>query len=741
MNRKKTFAASVAGVLLLALLWWLLPRGGGDLASGGGDSASGGGTRGNASRSLRWSGGPATDSPDAEAGQGRSAASLRGRVIDATDGKPVPSAIVTLRARGGDILDETVTADDGAFAFGGIEPAVRVVAVQADGYAFLTEPLVDWIGRRASPMADGKVLELALDSAVKVSGRVVDASGNGIAGAEVSVEDREGWGRWPRPVSDTATTDGEGRFAIADAPSGTLFARATAAGRAPGEAEVGNAGPGRAREGIVITLTDGGSLRGRVLDAQGTPVAGAKVAFTPAPDEDRGGPGRGRRRMDAAAAVAPVTSGADGSFVIDSLAEGAGFLAASAEKGSGVVATRVSAGSETAVDVRLDSTGSVAGRVVDGNGAPLAGARVFVAGDWRDREAMARNAAAGQTFRSTASDAEGRFQIDGLVGETVTLAAGGDGMGQQRVEAKVGDMEVEIRLAGGDLAVTVLTADGAKPAGEVQVWVMPAAPAGEGRKRARRPLSPRVSEEGAFHFGVTPGEWEVRAQASGYPDLKPVTVTVVEGTDPAPLTFRLGRQGTVRGTLVGDDGKKVAGARVSFTEASGGDALGGEGGFLDWSEAVRSRSDGRFELAGGSGEGRLFVYHPEYEPELVPVVVPETGSLDIGLVRMRTGKGTSSVFEFSGIGAVITGDDERSSADETIFVVRSVLPGSPAERFGVRAADHVLEIDGQPTKQMGMDELIAKIRGPVGTTVTLILQRPENPTPLRIDVTREKIRS
>lgn len=734
---KKTFAASVAGALVLALLWWLFPRGGDEVATDGGARQPDEGKRGSASRTVRWFDGSdaeTSETPERGADRGRSAAALRGRVIDALGGRAVPAAVVTLRGRGGDVFDETVTDDDGGFAFGGLEPEVRVVAVQADGYAFLTEPVADFMGRRALAASKGSTLELALDSAVTVSGRVVDASGKGVSGADVYVEDREGWGRWPRPVSDTATTDAEGRFSIADAPSGQLFAIATASGRAPGEAEVGNAGPGRAREGVTITLKDGGSLRGRVLDAQGAPVAGASVAFSPEEERRRrgGGGSVGPR-------TAPVTSAADGTYFIDSLPESSGYLAASSERGSGVVVVGVTAGSETIADVTLESTGFVSGRVVDGNGTPLAGARVFVAGDWRDPEQRARNSAAGRQFNVDSTDGDGRFRLEGLSGTTVTIAASGDGMGQERVEARVGATDVEIRLASADLAVTVLTADGAKPSGDVEVWVM--RPRGSGMRGGNRPLSPRIAEDGTFHFGVTPGEWEVSAEARGYGGVPPIRVTVVDGSDPAPVTIRLGKSGTVRGILAGDDGKKVAGARVSFSDGRGGDSLGGEGGFLDWSGAVRSRSDGRFELTGGSGEGRLFVYHPEYEPELIPVQVPESGDLDLGLVKMRTGEGSSRIFEFSGIGAVIVGDEARSAPDETAFVVRSVLPGSPAERFGVKPDDQVLEIDGQSTKPMAIDELISKIRGPIGTTVTLLVQRKENPSPLRIDVVREKIRS
>ena len=710
---------------MLALLCWLLLRGGsGDLAPDGNRGKAAAGKSG-ASHSLRWSGGSGpAGAPEPVGTRGGTVASLRGRVLDAIDGKPVPSAIVALRARGGDILDETATDDDGTFAFAGIEPLVRVVSVQADGYAFLTQPLVDFLGRRAIDTTNGAALELMLDPAVRVEGRVVDPSGRGIPGADVWVEDHEGRRRWPRPVSDIASSDLDGRFTIHDAPSGSLFAHARASGRTPGKTEIGSAGPGRTRDGIVISLPDGGSIRGRVFDVQGAPVAGAKVVFSP---------GRGRGLI-LGAESAPVTSDPDGAFLIDSLAEGSGFLAASSEEGSGVVETGVKAGNETHADVKLESTGSVAGRVIDGRDAPLQGATVAVAGAIGDPESMARNAAAGFTIRSASTDSEGRFRIEGLSGDMVTLSASGEGMGQQRVEVKVGETNVGIRLSGVDLAVSVVTADGAKPEGKVQVTAAP----GESRKLGR-PLFPRVSKDGTFHFAVTPGEWEIFAKANGYRDPKPVSLTVMVGSDPAPVTIRLGPQGVVRGTLVSDSGKTVAGARISFTEPGGNDPRGGEkGGSLDWGNAVRSRSDGGFELAGASGDGRLFVYHPEYEPELVPVLVPETGAIDVGLVSMRAGKGTSSVSEFVGIGVVITGDDETSTTGAIDFVVRSVLPGSPAERAGVRAADHLLEIDGQATKSMALNELVNRIRGPVGTTVTLLLKRPENFTPLQMDVLREK---
>ena len=51
--------------------------------------------------------------------------------------------------------------------------------------------------------------------------------------------------------------------------------------------------------------------------------------------------------------------------------------------------------------------------------------------------------------------------------------------------------------------------------------------------------------------------------------------------------------------------------------------------------------------------------------------------------------------------------------------VMDVVPDSPADKAGIRRGDRVVAIDGVPTKGVSRDSLSAKVRGKVGTSLTL----------------------
>jgi carboxyl-terminal processing protease len=56
-------------------------------------------------------------------------------------------------------------------------------------------------------------------------------------------------------------------------------------------------------------------------------------------------------------------------------------------------------------------------------------------------------------------------------------------------------------------------------------------------------------------------------------------------------------------------------------------------------------------------------------------------------------------------------------------VVSGIVPGSPAERRGVKTGDVLLSIDGTSTSGLPAEQAAAGIRGPSGTSVQLALQR------------------
>ena len=70
---------------------------------------------------------------------------------------------------------------------------------------------------------------------------------------------------------------------------------------------------------------------------------------------------------------------------------------------------------------------------------------------------------------------------------------------------------------------------------------------------------------------------------------------------------------------------------------------------------------------------------------------------------------------FVGVGAVL---DIRNNAPT---VVR-VLPNSPAEKDGLKPGEVILKVDGNPVAGLTIEQVVVKVRGPAGTSVTLDLQ-------------------
>jgi CubicO group peptidase (beta-lactamase class C family) len=73
--------------------------------------------------------------------------------------------------------------------------------------------------------------------------------------------------------------------------------------------------------------------------------------------------------------------------------------------------------------------------------------------------------------------------------------------------------------------------------------------------------------------------------------------------------------------------------------------------------------------------------------------------------------------------------------------VRSPIPGGPSARAGVKTGDVVTEIDDAPTQGLGIDTVIAKLRGAAGTQVRLKIARQDHDKPIDLAITRERIRA
>lgn len=188
------------------------------------------------------------------------------------------------------------------------------------------------------------------------------------------------------------------------------------------------------------------SIRGRVVDASGGPLAGWNVAASDAtvlaPNttpityaEDLAGEGQGRE----------ATSGADGSFELHGLADREYALQAIDRSTLvKVVAEHVRAGStDVVLTVPLDAAlERVAGRVVGADGLPIADVRIAVH--------VTVDSAAGARVdwigAQAASDQQGRFELARVPRKFAVLALDGDAVVPVRHKVEQFDLTTEIEL-------------------------------------------------------------------------------------------------------------------------------------------------------------------------------------------------------------------------------------------------------------------------------------------------------
>ena len=88
---------------------------------------------------------------------------------------------------------------------------------------------------------------------------------------------------------------------------------------------------------------------------------------------------------------------------------------------------------------------------------------------------------------------------------------------------------------------------------------------------------------------------------------------------------------------------------------------------------------------------------------------------------------------FGGIGAEIGVRDEQ-------LVIIAPLKDSPAEAAGLLAKDKILKVDDAFTDGLGINEAVSKIRGEIGTKVTLLILRNGWEKPKEFVITRAQIK-
>ncbi|MDP2327320.1 MAG: S41 family peptidase [Dehalococcoidia bacterium] len=86
---------------------------------------------------------------------------------------------------------------------------------------------------------------------------------------------------------------------------------------------------------------------------------------------------------------------------------------------------------------------------------------------------------------------------------------------------------------------------------------------------------------------------------------------------------------------------------------------------------------------------------------------------------------------FQGIGATV-------SQQDGFIVIVQPLPATPAERAGLRAGDIILQVDGESAEGWSVEQAVLRIRGPIGTTVSLTIRHGDGVVET-LDIERDAI--
>ena len=88
--------------------------------------------------------------------------------------------------------------------------------------------------------------------------------------------------------------------------------------------------------------------------------------------------------------------------------------------------------------------------------------------------------------------------------------------------------------------------------------------------------------------------------------------------------------------------------------------------------------------------------------------------------------------QFAGVGLVVGTRDDQ-------LTVIAPMDGSPAALAGMKPLDRIVAVDGEKTEHMTLDEILHRLRGNIGTPVTLSVLRKGHAKALQFELLREDI--
>jgi len=583
---------------------------------------------------------------------------VRGRVIELESRDPLPGALVW------DLEHKFIRAGrGGAFSLTFQPERAIIVRAVAPGFGVAFENVQPKKG-----VSEYRAT-LGLRPAVAVEGTVVDPRDEPIEGAEIHLGVPQNTMPNqlaffdPQGLGLRALSGRDGRFELSGLMPGVGYELAVLApGHAPGVVGFGPLEVGAEKPDLRIVLETGRRGVGRVVGADGEPIAGAEVRIVRLPE-------KGMRARTITPADEPIgaETDAEGRFFVTGLAPGEVELHARAPGHAPVRIPGIEVPAERNEfdlgEVVLEPGARLEGRVVDTEGRAVAGAELRLG---KDPDLMSPRI---QPFGwpSSASDARGRFIFEDLrPDERVFLRIAKSGYDLAEASAEPGEEKLEIVLEGHlSLSGRVIDPEG-RPIEGARVSI-----GGEIDGRFYGISAGATTDaEGRFETDkVAPDATLVRAWARGHQPSERIPLERGEEGALAEVEIMLELGFEVEGRVIDSVGAPVMGALV-FVESSGGSP--GPSG--------QSDSEGLFRLEGvAPGEAELAaVEGPRQVTEAIEV---GPGSRFVEIVLPAGFEVSGRVVDPEGTGLERIVVELTAWSDPGTLPVREVTDAAGAFRF------------------------------------------------------------
>ena len=498
---------------------------------------------------------------------------MEGLVVDANTKRPVAKAEVLLSTTVFLPSQRQTTGVLGKFKMKGVQRGVHNVKIRAANYSLFSEQV-------KFDDDDEKPVVFKLLPSGTATGTVVDEDGQPLAGVDIFVAEKVALFNQVRDYSE-AKTDSEGRFSVGGLNHlATYVMSAHIDGWTINSSDPIEAQSGQNVDDVIIQLEKGATVRGKVTDEFGVPLAGAKVIVEKPPYMHSWfAPGLGIGQKETLDLVADE----DGVFQASSLYTGVYNVTAEHDDYVPDRARRfqITTGNEQVNEnFKLKLGRSIEGRVTDSFGNIVRGAKIAASIGF-----VGQNS---QPVRSATTDEEGRYKITRLEDRAYRVRAESEvGVSPALSDVPSDSSGIDFILQPwGTLQGRVVSRTSGLPVNEFTIMLKPIPESLVGA--GKRDLSDRQTQkkmaydeaareekirttDGNFEIKkVHPREYIVQVTSDTHRDAEATTV-VSPGEVDAMKAFVLTDGGRFEGSLKTSDGNPVSrGVTLRLTAAPGG---------------------------------------------------------------------------------------------------------------------------------------------------------------------------